>query len=390
MTLPAALPFSGAALRVMRRAAGRRALHVVVLVGGLFALGFLCGEQAQAADGTPTVSTAAGSVSESVSGTAPEAVPTEAVRSAKGTTRQAGRTLSSAAAQGSMGAPTSAARPVRPETTAVPSAPKGPLGTPSRANAAPPSRANAAPPSRANAATPSRANAQASSSRASVDPVADVTKAAPAVTGTVQHVVRPVAAGLAGSVVRPVGDLAGTVGDGLADAPSQVPVPSFPSPPSLPPIPSLPTLPEPPSLPGLPGLPGLPTSPVQTVPAPASPQQPGGTAAHVGSGEQRETPESPAAYGPPVVGVSSAGGRAMHRAPHGAGPAQTPAQQAPGDPTGELGRQSAVDNGTPRHGDAHAVTLDHRAPLRLVPGASAVVTADGTRDRYRDIPEFPG
>ncbi|MET7851878.1 hypothetical protein ABZT48_27370 [Streptomyces avermitilis] len=268
-----------------------------------------------------------------------------------------------------MGAPTSAARPVRPETTAVPSTPKGPLGT------------------------PSRANAQTSSSRASVDPVADVTKTAPAVTGTVQHVVRPVAAGLVGSVVRPVGDLAGTVGDGLADASSQVPVPSFPSPPSLPslpPIPSLPTLPEPPSSPGLPGLPGLPTSPVQTVPVPASPQQPGGTAAHVGSGEQRETPESPAAYGPPVVGVSSAGGRAMHRAPHGAGPAQTPAQRAPGDPTGELGRQSAVDNGTPRHGDAHAVTLDHRAPLRLVPGCTAVVTADGTRDRYRDIPEFPG
>ncbi|GAA5706204.1 MULTISPECIES: hypothetical protein [Streptomyces] len=371
MTLPAALPFSGAALRVMRGAAGRRALHVVVLVGGLFALGLLCGEQVHAADGTPTVSTAA----ETVSGTAPGAAPPAFVRSVKGTARQAGRTISSAAAQEPKGAPTPAARPVRPEATAVPSAPKGSPGTPSRANAATPSRANAGTPSRAN-----------------VGPVADVTKTAPAV----QRVVRPVAVGLAGGVVRPVGDLADTVADGLADASSQVPVPSFPSPPSppsppsLPPLPSLPALPEPPSLPGLPGLSGLPTSPVQTLPAPASPRQPGGTAAHAGSAEQRETQESPAAYGPPAVGASSAGGNVMHRAPHGAGPAQAPAQQAPGDPTGELGPQSAVDNGAPRHGDAHAVTLDHRAPLRLVPGATAVVTADGTRDRYRDIPEFPG
>src|SRR5689334_24407278 len=54
LTWPAALP--AAAVRVMRSAAGRRALQVVVLVGGLFALGFLCGEQAHAADGAPGTS----------------------------------------------------------------------------------------------------------------------------------------------------------------------------------------------------------------------------------------------------------------------------------------------------------------------------------------------
>ncbi|MPY63448.1 hypothetical protein FNH08_41715, partial [Streptomyces spongiae] len=52
MTPSAALPGAGAVLRVMRGAAGRRVLQVVLLVGGLFALGFLCGEQAHAADGT--------------------------------------------------------------------------------------------------------------------------------------------------------------------------------------------------------------------------------------------------------------------------------------------------------------------------------------------------
>ena len=56
LTWPTALPV--AALRVLRTAAGRRALRVAVLVGGLFTLGFLCGEQAHAAEGAPPVTSA--------------------------------------------------------------------------------------------------------------------------------------------------------------------------------------------------------------------------------------------------------------------------------------------------------------------------------------------
>lgn len=53
---------------MMRTAAGRRALQVVLLVGGLFALGLLCGEQAHAADGVlPATSTS--SVTRSVTST---------------------------------------------------------------------------------------------------------------------------------------------------------------------------------------------------------------------------------------------------------------------------------------------------------------------------------
>jgi hypothetical protein len=70
---------------------------------------------------------------------------------------------------------------------------------------------------------------------------------------------------------------------------------------------------------------------------------------------------------------------------------QAPVHQVPdGDPTGALGRHSAVDNGSPRHGDAQAVALNERARPTLVPGAAADVTAAGTRDRHRDIPAFPG
>ncbi|MEU4035989.1 hypothetical protein [Streptomyces collinus] len=55
MTLPAA-PF-GTAVRVLRTAAGRRALQLTLLVAGLFVLGFLCGEQAHAAEGAPATVT---------------------------------------------------------------------------------------------------------------------------------------------------------------------------------------------------------------------------------------------------------------------------------------------------------------------------------------------
>ncbi|MEU8688070.1 hypothetical protein [Streptomyces sp. NPDC048665] len=51
MTFSAAL--LGTTVRVLRTAAGRRTLQLTLLVGGLFALGFLFGEQAHAADGTP-------------------------------------------------------------------------------------------------------------------------------------------------------------------------------------------------------------------------------------------------------------------------------------------------------------------------------------------------
>lgn len=49
LTSSAAL--SGAAVRMLRTAAGRRALQVALLVGGVLVIGLLCGERAYAADG---------------------------------------------------------------------------------------------------------------------------------------------------------------------------------------------------------------------------------------------------------------------------------------------------------------------------------------------------
>ncbi|MFH8453087.1 hypothetical protein ACH4CD_28070 [Streptomyces fungicidicus] len=67
MTWPAALP--GAALRAMRTAAGWRAVRLALLVGAVFALGVLCGERAQAADGGPAGGTSSALTSTVPSGT---------------------------------------------------------------------------------------------------------------------------------------------------------------------------------------------------------------------------------------------------------------------------------------------------------------------------------
>ncbi|MGW4992090.1 hypothetical protein ACWEQ3_31285 [Streptomyces mirabilis] len=210
------------------------------------------------------------------------------------------------------------------------------------------------------------------------DTVAQVGDTVTRVTDTVRHVVRPAA----DSVVRPVGDLVETVTGELGQAPPKT-------------LPSLPSLPSPPSLPELPGPPSPPGAGGQVPSAGSGPQHSGAGAvpsssrAVVRHGDAGTV--GPTYYGPARLGTDTAGVavRGEHR---GVAPRSGPDRQAPpGDPTGAPGGQAAVDSGTPRHGDPHAVvTPSHRAPLRLVPGAPAAVTAAGTRDRYRDIPLFPG
>ncbi|MFD3835006.1 hypothetical protein ACFWWC_01905 [Streptomyces sp. NPDC058642] len=303
MTWPAAL--SGAALRSLRTAAGRRALQVALLVGGLFTLGFLCGGQAGAAEGIPTTA-ASGAVS---------AGPADGVRS-----------LTS----GAVG------RPAKP-----PAEPEAPHTAP---------RTDTLP--------------------ASVDP-----------------------ASVDDKVLQPVGDLVDTVTGQLAEGQAQMPpLPSLPSPPVTEP-PGLPELPELPTLPGLPALPGQ-TLPGQTLPA-TTPQtespvadSPQGDAVGRRSGT---TAATAAFYGPPSIAGSSTTGAAAktggHRAVQGA---HAPVPQTPGDDrSGALGNRPTADSGSSRHGDAHAVSLNHRAVVRLVAGAAVRAEAFETRDRHRDIPVSP-
>ncbi|MFF7353425.1 hypothetical protein ACFZA1_12345 [Streptomyces filipinensis] len=285
MTLPAA--FLGATVRVLRTAGGRRALQLVLLVGGLFTLGFLCGEQAHAADGIP--------------------VPAEVM---------------------------SIAAPMHGAGERV------------------------VPPVR-------RTGAQA------VAPVRDVVTAVTAVTAV-------------STDPRSLKDAPGAraVGQTRSSAPS----------PHLPPLTQAPDDGT-----------AVPAAPAPEAPQPKSmapgPQRYGGAAAPGRAGHQRPharaqargaggAPAQVAPYGPQAAPAPR---RAAHTPAYdGIAAVGAPGCPAPsGDPAGVLGKQAA-DGAASRHGDAHAVTLDHRAPLWRGPCATAYAEAPRTRERHRDIPVFPG
>ncbi len=326
----------------MRTVAGRRALHVALLVGGLFVLGILCGERAQAAEGEPPVRDAIGQVVD---------VPTERPREARqSTVPRDSRTGQGAKTDQDFGADQGFG-----------------AGQGSRTDQG---------------------------------------------SGAVLSELRPVAEGVVRSVeprvVRPVGDAVETVADGLGTvAQTEVPpleaLPPLPSPPSLS-SPSRPSLPSAPALPLLPDPSGMADVPGGLMPVGTDPR-PGSSITVPDASDASDaagTSDGPVAshgaaaaahvaYGPKPLGAGAPD--AAHVDTHRAVPAPSdhaPAHRAPaGDPDGTLGAGAGADHGTPRHGDAHAVTPHHRVPFRLVPGAFARADAAETRDRYRDIPVSP-
>ncbi|MCX5050525.1 hypothetical protein [Streptomyces sp. NBC_00474] len=356
MTWPAALP--GAALRVMRTAAGRRALQVVVLVGGLLALGFLCGEQAHAAEEVPAAVTSS------------EVAPAASADGVGSLTSGAATTATTVTTAGRLA-----------DTAAGPEVRSAPLATePKPHTPAEPFPDTPAQPKPASTTSPIPTSTTAASLTSTSTSNSARSPAEPSV-----QLVKSVADG----VERPVGGLAEAVHAGLGEVTAQIP-----------PLSSLPALPGAPSLPSLPSLRSLarfPAQPGRILPVPFTHVPQSGAAGSVTEGavDDRRSAAAGAsgtAFGPRLtVGVSAAGATAHGDRQRAAGAGHAPARQAPdGDPTGALGNQSAVNNGASRHGDAHAVALNHRAPLRLVPGAAAHADAAGTPDRHRDIPVFPG
>ncbi|MFC4470533.1 hypothetical protein ACFPH6_39590 [Streptomyces xiangluensis] len=407
-TLSAALP--GAALRMTRTAAGRRALQVGLLVGGLFVLGMLCGARAGAADGATSGVTATGVV-RSVTGSAERVVtgsvgavargaeqwraerPGSEQRSATAETSRAGAAgaeTSGAATPGAHGS--GASDGIRLDGIGLDGL-AGLSEAASETEATPGAASGSGAGSEPGVETPARPRTVAP-----LDPVHKVTAPlADPVTVGVHRVVRPVTERVVrpvteqvirpvtDGVVRPIGGLVEqVVGGGVAK-------PEAPASPWWPPRAVLPGL----ELPALPHLPGLPVMPGETLPVGSQPQLPGGAADVNGSAGQdageKSGARSTGAYGPRFSGghvTPDAGASDDEVARH---PAQPPAhQEHEGAPRGALGHGSAADNGSPRHGDAHAVAFSNRAQLKLVPGITAAVTAAETRDRYRDIPVFPG
>ncbi|MEU4142146.1 hypothetical protein [Streptomyces parvulus] len=338
MIWSAVLP--GAALRVTRTAAGRRALHVALLVGGLFVLGLLCGERAQAADGTPS--------------------PRDAVRQAadlpSARTTAWGREAKEAGEGGRVTEDgTSSDRTSPAHTSAL-----LPLGSPH----------------------PVREVVRSVTDRV-VRPVADV------VEQTVERVTLPVASSGSGSVTLP--------GSSDPTDPSASPWPSLPSLPALPELPALSgdaASDDPPASAALDASHHRRPSPAETA-APSDTTEarpattPAGTVDVTGVAANL-------AYGPAPVALD---GGAETRTPDagdgGRRVTQVSAEYVPtghaptGAPDGSLGSATGADQGMPRHGDAHAVTPHHRMPFRFVTAVPERADAGETRDPYRDIPVSP-
>ncbi|WP_405862942.1 hypothetical protein OG407_31355 [Streptomyces sp. NBC_01515] len=182
-------------------------------------------------------------------------------------------------------------------------------------------------------------------------------------------------------VVRPVSDVVTkTLTEVLAEAPS---LPTLPAPPSVPAVPSQP----------VPVVP-VPTPPAHTAPAPVStpvrsaPRSSGG--GHRSDARPAElTVGVGATYGPRFVADTADALRAVGHVVVGHAPSPS-AGHAPAQHQAPAGDPDGADNGSSRHCDAHAVTLDSRVPVRIVPGAAARADVGETRDRYRDVPVFPG
>ncbi|WP_395758782.1 hypothetical protein OIE82_13355 [Streptomyces althioticus] len=402
-----ALP--GAAARVVRAAARRRAVRLAMVAGAVFVLGVLFGEQAQAADGPSAgvVRLDAGSVGSVLGGlTAGGDGPVS-----RGDGPQPKEPAGSA--------PRPAADLVARERGSRPDA--GAATQPAAESGARRAETRTAQPGGEQAARPgAESGARSGVKRAALSlgeavRVADERVVRPAV----ERVVRPVA-GQSGEqgrpvgqqvsagrppapVLRPVGQVVrgvtqelGAVTSTLSAASrSTVSLPAV----SLPAV-SLTVLQHPAVLPpqGLPGLPVLPTLPgladlpAHLLPASAAPAVPGKqapvpppTAADIPA-----TPAAPVTQGPrPSVATPQGAPTAPQSAPDSG--ATTAPPQAPPVPTdrgkgdGALGSRSSADQGTARHADAGAVPAAHRPVPRLVPGAAAPAETPRTREHSRDV-----
>ncbi|MER7192549.1 hypothetical protein [Streptomyces flaveolus] len=323
----AALP--GAALRVMRTAARWRALRLALLVGGLFLLGVVCGERAQAAEGVPSVPDAVGRV--------PAVVPVELAQ----------------------------ASPVAEVPPAAPDSRPG----------------RAAGPAVRDVLRPVTGHVVRTVTDGVVRPVGDVVGAVTEELGAAV----PAGAPPLEALPQP--------SPSLPPVPSSPPLSTLPDVSGLPDGSDLPELPElsvrlipgdqePDPATALPTAPG----------ADADATEADSTDTRAASDGPADAATLAVAYGPGLDrdGGTRFTAHDDARGVTSAPTVHTPAHQAPtGGADGALGTGAGADGGAPRHGDAHAIAPHHQVPVRLVPGAVAHADAPEPRERYRDIPVSP-
>lgn len=338
--------------RPVRGAVGRRALQVVLFLGGLLALGLVFGAEAHAAQAPVPSLPAAGAAVVNGAGAqdraaevAAEPVGVPDAEPATGVPDASAPVASHVPAAEPSGAPAAEAH-------------AGPRGASTAASATSPSRASTASSTSASAVPVSATSATTSVATDSGTTVAG----ARSVVGTTRDTVRYLA--------RPVGELVEGVGTAVDSAAG--------------------VLPEVWALPARLLLP-------LTVVEPSAEGRPGHGS--TGGGAARAAAPAPR----PVCGYTSEAGQARQFAalPNGTSASGTdsrvpaprygPApERAPLDPRGGFVHPSITEAHGPRGGEQHAVPFAAGAPCGLVRGAGLPATVAPMRDRSGDILEFPG
>ncbi|MFF6949897.1 hypothetical protein ACFZAD_14725 [Streptomyces iakyrus] len=359
MSWSAALP--GAALRTLRTAAGRHALQVALLVGGLLVIGLVWGEQAHAENGVSGV----GGV-----GVRPEGRAGEA-----GVERQG---PVDALVERSLSPSSSLPEPVSHQ--AVPGLP----------------------------AVSDHPGSHGSRGRPDA-PALPTLPGLPTLPTLPGLPTLPTLPGLPDSPALP----------DLPELSALPGLPDLPPPPGDPDV-ELPGAPAPPDPPD----PAAPPTPVTAQPGGASvpdsgtvPADEADSSRHAGKPHTPVVGHEPhgahlAPAGPKPHGIHATHLRPArplghadrfsrpHRLSHPGHPGSSPpagrrtpaaAGHSPGGrPDGVLGNRSVADSGSSRHGETHAVTPSPWAPLALGSGAGAGASPAGTGCGHRDIPLFPG
>ncbi|WP_158827593.1 hypothetical protein [Streptomyces sp. NRRL S-118] len=346
--MPAAAPRTvrGAARRRARRhlvpvaahrTAAARALGIALFLGGLLALGFLCGGRAYAAESPEPAVTREQLQDRQVQETrhtAPEAAR-DTRESAGGTAAHAAQTVRESARSAEWVQPVQPVQPVRSAESAQSVQSAGPVTGPVAESVVRPAAGRVLPP----------------------------------VTGTVTTV----SAAVTGAVVSGAGDVVGGLLQGVAGA---VPDPAgHPTPPGLLPV-----------LPGASAVAGA-DAPAEAAGAGTDPR----AAAAPQADAHRSAPaRTSAAAVRPYAGDGGSGSVRTRgeRAPALSAP--TPVVPAPWGGAGGRTPGCAGDGGSPRAADQHAVTaasVPHPGPVR---GAGLPATAAPLRDRPHDVLEFPG
>ncbi|MET9477456.1 hypothetical protein [Streptomyces sp. NPDC002922] len=348
--------------RPVRASVGRRALQVVLFLGGLLALGLIFGAEAHAAQAPVPSLPAAGTAVAHGSGAqdrgadaAAEPVDVPNAEAAKGLPDASAPVPTHVPAAGPSGAPTAETH-ARPMAASAASAPASTAPAPASANSASSTSASTYSVAATSATPATSATTSVSTDTATSVAVAGARSVVRTTRDTVRYLVRPV-----GEAVEGVGTAVDSAAGMLPDVwalPARLLLPL--------------TAVDPPAE----GRPGHGSAAAAHAAAPA----PRPVCGYTSEADRDRNPVA-------LLNGTSASGTDSRVPASRYGPAP---ERAPLDPRGGSGHPSSTEAHGPRGGEQHAVPFAGGTSFGLIRGAGLPATVAPMRDRSGDILEFPG